>query len=195
MAILFTGDMHLGHKNAIKYDRRPFSSVEEMDETIIQNWQNETKPNDTIYICGDLSWYNDNKTAEILKNLNGHKILIKGNHDNHLKKSLQYFDDVKDYDEIHLPGNIHINISHYPIKWFNRRHHGAYMFYAHVHNSIEWIKTEEERRALENAGQYCNMFNVGTMHWGYRPVTFEEIIENYPQIIKPVFEACEMSPL
>lgn len=187
MAILFTGDSHLGHKNAIKYDKRPFSSVEEMDETIISNWNNKANSNDTIYMLGDVSWHNDTKTCELLNRMNGAKILIKGNHDRVHGKVRHCFEDIKDYEELHLPGNIHICLFHWPIPTFNRHFYNAYHFYAHVHATEEWIETEIQRRKTEEKGIPCNMYNVGMMHWNYEPVTFEEIITGYPQKIAHIF--------
>lgn len=79
--IFFTSDLHFGHKNIIRFDNRPFSTVEEMDEALIRNWNAKVSDEDTVYVLGDISWYNDAKTSEIINSLHGHKILIKGNHD------------------------------------------------------------------------------------------------------------------
>ena len=54
MDIWFTSDSHFGHRNIITYSSRPFSSVEEMDETLIQNWNSVVKPNDLIFNLGDV---------------------------------------------------------------------------------------------------------------------------------------------
>ena len=78
----FISDLHFGHNNIIRFDNRPFQSVEEMDETLISNWNNKINKNDTVYILGDISWYPKDKTAEILSTLKGNKYLLTGNHDN-----------------------------------------------------------------------------------------------------------------
>lgn len=76
-------DPHFGDPNIIKFENRPFSSVEEMDQTLIDNWNYRVEePDDTVYVLGDFSFYEDTeKTQDILSQLNGRKILIKGNHD------------------------------------------------------------------------------------------------------------------
>lgn len=178
MNIYFTSDLHFGHKNIIRFDNRPFTSVEEMDETLIRNWNNKVRNNDLVYILGDISWYNDEITADILSKLNGRKVLIKGNHDRVHGKVRKCFEEITDYKEIVLPGNRHVVLCHYPIVFFNRHHYGAYMLYGHVHNSHEWQMTENYKYELEQLDIKCNMFNVGTMIWNYEPVTLDEIIQN-----------------
>ena len=102
-----------------------------------------------VYILGDISWYNDEKTCEIFDRLNGRKVLIKGNHDRVHGRIKNYFEEITDYKEIVLPGNKHIVLCHYPIVFFNKHHYGAFMFYGHVHNSHEWQMTEND------CLQYC----------------------------------------
>lgn len=177
--IFFTSDLHFGHKNIIRFDNRPFTSVEEMDTELIARWNRKVKVDDLVYILGDFSWYNDTKTAEILRELNGHKILIRGNHDSVSGRIREEFAKVTDYEEITLKDNKHIVLCHYPIVFFNRHHYGSYMFYGHVHNSHEWQMTDNYRRELEGLDVQCNMYNVGVMVNNYEPVTFDEVLVNY----------------
>lgn len=80
----FIADTHFGGENIRRYENRPFASVEEMDEAFIANWNQTVNSEDTIYVLGDFSDYGmDDKDAEILKRLNGRKILVMGNHDRH----------------------------------------------------------------------------------------------------------------
>lgn len=174
--IFFTSDLHFGHKNVIRYDNRPFLSVEEMDAEIVRRWNAKVAPGDIVYILGDVSWHNDAKTLEILNSLNGRKTLILGNHDRVSGKIKECFDEVTNYKEITLDGDKHIVLCHYPIVFFNKHHYGSYMFYGHVHNSHEWQMTQNYRYELEQLDIKCNMYNVGTMVHNYEPVTFEEIV-------------------
>lgn len=80
MQIFFTSDPHYGHANIIKYCSRPFSSVEEMNEAMIQKWNAVVGPGDTVYVLGDFSM-GPKENVFIRKRLNGKVILIKGNHD------------------------------------------------------------------------------------------------------------------
>lgn len=87
-------DPHFGHANIIKYCNRPFSSVEEMNEILIQNWNETVLPGDRVYANGDFCI--NRKFINILEILNGKKVLIKGNHDNFkMSEYKPYFDDIR----------------------------------------------------------------------------------------------------
>ena len=81
MKIFVISDTHLNHTNIIKYCNRPFSSVEEMNKAIIDNWNNTVGPDDYVYMLGDFCLGGVETVKELCSQLNGHKILIKGNHD------------------------------------------------------------------------------------------------------------------
>lgn len=84
--IFFTSDMHFGHQNMIKfidYDGnrvRPFDTWEEADELMIENWNKVVKPEDKVYVLGDVC-FNRNYGDKIMPRLLGKKCLIRGNHD------------------------------------------------------------------------------------------------------------------
>ena len=81
--IFFTSDLHFGHKNLLKFTKpRPFTTIEEHDQTIIDNWNSVVNQDDTVYVLGDIAMGMDpDKLEDYLKKLNGHKRLILGNHD------------------------------------------------------------------------------------------------------------------
>ena len=80
----FIADTHFGDSNIIRYENRPFVSVQEMDIAMLTKWNQIITNEDTVYIIGDFSAYHDEeKDRELLKQLNGKKILIIGNHDTH----------------------------------------------------------------------------------------------------------------
>ena len=56
MRIFFTSDLHFGHENVLKFDDRPFETVEEMDEELIRRWNNKVDKGDLVYVLGDLIW-------------------------------------------------------------------------------------------------------------------------------------------
>ena len=69
----FTSDLHLGHRNIIRLCNRPFATIEEMDETLIRNWNAKVTNGDTVYILGDLLFRNEKPAEEYLKQLKGKK--------------------------------------------------------------------------------------------------------------------------
>lgn len=95
--VFFISDPHFGHERIMSYENRPFESVQQMDETIIKNWNNKVKKEHIVYVLGDVSFHVKDKTSEIIHSLNGHKILIMGNHDR--RKSVTYWKSVG-FDEV-----------------------------------------------------------------------------------------------
>ena len=81
--IYFTSDTHFNHTNILKYEpeTRPFETIEEMNETLIANWNNVVKEEDTVYVLGDFFMGMLDAIEPIYNRLNGKVILIRGNHD------------------------------------------------------------------------------------------------------------------
>ena len=187
--IYYIADTHFGHANILKYDNRPFMSVEEMNKTIISNWNLVVSDVDTVYMLGDVSWYSlaSRKTSGILNRLNGNKILIRGNHDNRLSDiDKKYFSQIRDYAEItdyDVGANgVRIVLSHYPIPFYKNMPHGDYHFYGHIHNGWDHNMMEHWRKEIENLYQReWRGYNVGCMmpYMNYTPRTFREIIDGY----------------
>ncbi len=79
--IYFISDTHFNHKNIIKYCNRPFDSIEQMNETLINNWNSIVSVDDIIYHLGDFALGSKELILDIVNRLNGSKYLIRGNHD------------------------------------------------------------------------------------------------------------------
>ena len=177
----YIADLHFGHKNVIKYDNRPFLSVEEMDDVLIENWNHTVGVDDTVYVLGDISWYDYKRTVEIMQQLKGKKILIKGNHDKLNQELKNCFEYICDYKEIKDNGR-DVILCHYPIPCFNKHFYGSIHLYGHVHNSFEANMMEHFKQEMADLYEkQCNMFNVGVMMpWmNYTPRTLDEILEGY----------------
>lgn len=179
----FISDLHFGHANVLGFDNRPFKTIEEHDQVLIDNWS-VVKPDDDVWILGDISWHNSENTANILKQLPGRKHLCMGNHDGKLLKNKEVrsqFIEICDYKEVAVNAT-GIVACHYPIPCFNKHFYGWIHFYGHVHNSFEWNMMERVRYEMEALyDKQCNMINVGCMMpWmGYAPKTPDEIISGY----------------
>lgn len=136
--IYFTSDTHFWHKGIIDYCKRPFSSVEAMNETLIENWNSRVQPSDTIYFLGDFSFGNREHTEEVLRRLNGHKHLIVGNHDRHGRHTKKkndpfpwdfWFNSVADYRRINVEGMKFV-LCHFPFASWER---GYVNLHGHTH--------------------------------------------------------------
>lgn len=135
--IFFTSDTHFFHKNIIKYSNRPFTSVEEMNEALIKNWNKTVSPNDTIYHLGDFGFSNIQNLKEIINKLNGNKILILGNHDKNLNSLIgkDKFNQIFQYHEIVINGQT-IVLNHYSQRTWNKAFHGSWHLFGHSHGNL-----------------------------------------------------------
>ena len=185
----FTADNHFGHKSIINLCNRPFSSIEEMDELMIDGWNKRVKDNDDIYIVGDLMFRSGKRPEEYLDKLHGKKHLVSGNHDiywfSNLTNPDKYFVSVNQIEYLVLEDGKRIILCHYPMLEWNHYHKGAYHIFGHIHNRCNqpWFKYVAENDRMLNAGVDIN---------GFVPVTMTELIANntafkeYWQNNKPV---------
>ena len=83
MSIFAIGDLHLSLGVSKPMDI--FEGWQDYHIRLRNNWQRVVKPEDTVVVCGDISWAMDIKDAvedfKFIEELNGTKIIMKGNHD------------------------------------------------------------------------------------------------------------------
>ena len=144
--IYYIADMHFSHENVIRFDSRPFADTEQMDEVLIQNWNERVTADDTVYVLGDAFWKNEENSIRIMQRLQGHKHLIQGNHDRVKGKLRPCWESIEQYAEINDENRLVI-LSHYPIPFYKNQHYGAVMLYGHVHNTREWELVEKWKKA------------------------------------------------
>lgn len=164
MTVFFTADTHFGHSNVIRYDKRPFRDVAEMNETLIENWNRAVGPSDTVYQLGDVSIFRPERTREILDSLNGKIFLIRGSHDKAAEHKLcaSRFEWVKDYFFLSLSGGVKIALMHYAMRVWDRKHYGTWHIHRHSHGRLT---PEPGVLALD----------VGVDSWSYAPVALEQL--------------------
>ena len=75
--IYFISDTHFCQKSIIPYCHRPFGSVDEMNEKLIENWNSVVKKDDKVYFLGDFCLGDLSEKRDILNRLNGYKIIVK----------------------------------------------------------------------------------------------------------------------
>jgi len=125
---------------------RPFSSVEEMNEALIDNWNSVVKSNDIVDILGDFSLHaSSDEISSVFHRLQGEKRLVIGNHDTDKHgnllpalASLRWGKPPAHLDEINFGGR-RIVLSHYAMVTWNARHHGAFLAFGHSHGKLEGL--------------------------------------------------------
>lgn len=168
--IYFTSDLHFYHDNIIKYTNRPFRNAEQMDSALIRNWNNTVTPSDEIYILGDLTLKGAEHANTVLRQLNGKKYLIRGNHEHYLEQ--KEFDHslfvwVKDYYTLHYK-NAAFVLFHYPIAEWDGFYRGAYHLHGHQHNRAEYNFNNRANKLLR--------YDVGVDANQMKPVSIETIL-------------------
>ena len=176
----YISDWHYGHSNILAFDNRPFLSVEEMNEALVQRWNDVVKPGDIVYVLGDMFWCKARDAIPVLQKLNGEKFLIKGNHDRmHGTKFNKQFVKITEYLEVEDNGR-NIVLCHYPIPCFKNHYYGWYHLYGHVHNTWEQNMMLRDKMLTQDLyNMPCRMYNVGAMmpYMDYTPRTLDQIIE------------------
>lgn len=182
--IYFTSDPHFYHSNIIKYCNRPYSSVEEMNEALVTNWNSIVKPEDTVYCLGDFSLAI--RPVELYSaQLNGTKYLVPGNHDwchpTHSKARgaglAKWIDFYTQHGWIVLPiqteltieGVGVVNLCHLPYKGDSTD--ARYAEYRLVDDG-KWLICGHVHEKWKVKGK---MINVGVDVWDLHPVSIEEI--------------------
>lgn len=169
---LYISDLHFGHANAIKFDNRPFTDVDEMDHCLIENWNSRVQKGDDVYIVGDFAFRNDKDAVWYLDRLHGHKHLVIGNHDHHTLKNEEAMKRFVTVDKImHIKdGGKQIILCHYPIAEWAWYYRGSWLIYGHIHSNrgmaYQFMKTQDH--ALNAAACINN----------YIPCSFEEMVKN-----------------
>lgn len=132
--IFTTSDTHFSHKNIIQYCERPFKDVCKMNDVLITNWNFVVGPNDIIIHVGDFGLGPVLQLQDICSQLNGYKILIKGNHDRNASTMKQI-----GFNEIHNMWNLNVDekvfhFQHYPPQPKDVFPYCDYFIYGHTHN-------------------------------------------------------------
>ncbi len=183
----FTSDQHFGHARICELAGRPFDSVEEMNETLIHNWNERVGPSDTVYVLGDFAMGTIRETLPIAWKLHGFKYLIPGNHDRcgmhepnenkrrdwartyHNAGFLHVWQDIRSMVLI-LDGDIPVTLSHYPydedyrgrteLEALRPIDTGGWLLHGHVH---------------EKWGLKGRQINVGVDVRGFAPMSEDEV--------------------
>ncbi len=158
MSIFVTADTHFDHPNIIGHCDRPFKNADEMNQTLVDNWNAVVQSRDIVYILGDFAFQGHRHWIHATK---GKKILITGNHDKMSYDILKDFRDVHSLLDTRIGGQ-KVTMCHYPMVSWRASFHGAWHLYGHTHG-----------RTIEYDDK--PMFDVGVDVWDYAPVPWDVV--------------------
>ncbi len=196
MTTWYTSDLHLGHTNIIGYCDRPFADVDAMDAALVERWNDTVKPDDTVWVLGDVALGRISESLTLVTGLHGTKLLLTGNHDRcwsgHARRAEGWTERYLDagFAEI-IQGSVTVTIGdhrvlacHFPYRGDSHDHDryvderpvdtGEWLLHGHVH---------------ERWRQRGRMINVGSDVWDFRPVSesaIAELLDRGPTDLDPL---------
>lgn len=167
--IWVTSDTHFNHANIIKYCNRPFSSVEEMNKTLINNWNNVVSDGDIVYHLGDFALGNKLLIPDFIDRLNGSIYFIMGNHDNfNIMYDCTKLGKLKivTWEEVIKVGKRTVIMNHFPFSSLPDPTSQVIQLHGHVHSTINnpWLGLP-------------NQYDVGVDNNNYTPINLYNIIQ------------------
>lgn len=189
--VWFISDTHFGHANIITFTYsegrlRPFTSVEEMDETIIERWNAVVKSSDRVYHLGDVAMAK--KSIATVGRCNGRKVLLRGNHDIFkLKDYTPYFEDVRAYKIYPAHGLICSHIPVHPCQFG-----GRFRLNVHGHTHAGFVR--DNLHVMPHPDP--RYINVSVERTNYTPVNLDEILERAQRgLVAELVDATGLNPV
>ena len=170
----FTSDQHFGHNNIIGYCNRPYYNVEHMNRSLIENYNKMIGPNDNVVWVGDCFFCGAEERQKIMKQLNGHKVLVRGNHDKgspDLYTKIGFDLVVDTWMMLEISG-VCVKVCHYPYFGNDPQYENKYKNKMPIANENE-ILIHGHTHGFDKKKN--NMIHVGVDAWDYAPVPFVEI--------------------
>lgn len=177
MINFITSDLHLGHGNIIKYCKRPFKDVDEMNRKIIHNWNQRVKLDDVVYHVGDFCFrrgIEGSKTParDWEDQLNGKIIHVRGNHDKNngvktlISQVIIEFANLQ-FLLVHIPP---FHIAEIP-------DFVDVVLCGHIHEKWRHKYYKQDTLGIP-------LINVGVDQWKFMPITMSEVVLYYYKILK-----------
>jgi calcineurin-like phosphoesterase family protein len=199
--IWFIADLHADHPKIVSICSRPVPLIEGLDmgnpehkreiklkhnDWLIREVYNKyISKKDDVYILGDVSLAPRNDAEKFIDRLNGNKHLILGNHCKNIAHSTRFCEITqrKDFTYSRFGLNLHIVLDHYPLASWNRKIHGSWMLYGHVHGRFEKISPEIEKFlgfvwdvGIDNKKTYIDFYKREQSNW-CKPVNLHDVIQ------------------
>jgi calcineurin-like phosphoesterase family protein len=186
--VFYSADLHFNHENILKpeYTARPWKTVSEMNEALINNYNSVVTPEDIVYILGDFAMGNKDEIPGLVARMNGHKHLVLGNHDYRKPRVIRPQILAAGFESIQeslciQDGEASLFLCHEPQpmdKWPTKTYHLC----GHVHNSFTraaytagWSEKHEVVHSF-NPHESGLIVNVGVDVCNYFPMTLEQLL-------------------
>jgi len=199
--IWFIADPHADHPKMVHICHRPVPLTEGLDlgnpqdKRRMKELQNDwlirdvfnkyINKKDDVYILGDLSMSPKNDAEKFIDRLNGNKHLILGNHDKNIAHSTRFCEITqrKNFNYNRFGLNLHIVLDHFPLASWDRKVHGSWMLYGHVHGRFENLSPEIEKFlgfvwdvGIDNRKTYKTLNGQTATNW-CKPVNLYDVCE------------------
>lgn len=187
----FSSDLHLGHKNVLEFDKRPFRDIEHMEEILTNNINATVPPGSILYILGDIGMGDSERIKRFLARLHCKVILVLGNHDKGRNAMLRLGFHMVVYGLVLYIANARVTLSHCPLQgvwrenvegmkgastgenWHGEKKQHRFTFkdegQFHLHGHIHSPNHGKSQKILGKQR------DVGVAANNYRPVSISEI--------------------
>ena len=176
MSIFFSADFHFGHSAICRYCSRPYENVDEMDSSLIANWNKDVHDNDDVYVLGDFAFQNPMKYLSCLK---GNIHILPGSHDRLLKGSKFAHWLMPPMVTLSPQGlqdeygkQRQITLCHYAMRSWPKSHFASWHLFGHSHNKLE---------------PYGLSFDVGVDGHSYHLWSLEQVAERM-KTLRPIID-------
>ena len=173
-AVFLVSDTHFGHAGVCRFTRndgvtklRPWDSADEMDEAMVERWNERVRPNDKVYHLGDVVM--SRKSLAIMRRLNGDKVLIRGNHD--IFRDTDYREHFRELRAYHVMNGM--ILSHIPIHSESLGRFGVNI-HGHLHaNRVMLPGFNGKITDIVDVRYHC----VCVEQTDFAPILFEDVIK------------------
>lgn len=203
--VFFTSDTHFYHSSIIKFCKRPFANVKEMNEALIERWNEKVPEDGLVFHLGDFAWGSAQNWREMRSRLHGDIILILGNHDmkNAPLTKTQFGNLFTEFHQQMLiritgeNGKRYVYLNHYPMLCYAGTYKPdnakIYQLFGHVHMTHEKAMGLDTDLVLNNC--WPSQYDVGVDFNDYAPISWDEVdakiqyqLQNHVNLSHAVYE-------
>lgn len=173
----FTSDLHLYHSSVISLNNRPYKDIWEMNEDIRDRHNRIFDKDSIIFNLGDVILRKKHQNIDeiqilnFLKTFKGRIYTMPGNHRNDLHIISRAWKCIPEYQELKVKDSgVLICLFHYPIRAWNKAHHGSWHLHGHTHGALR----NDNMESFEEK-QCGRALDVGIDNNNYNPFIFSDV--------------------